>query len=303
LFGPLGITDISWDSDLQGITTGATGLLLRPRDMAKIGYLYLHKGQWKGKQLLPKEWVESSTKKHIETKGFMNEAEQDGYGYLWWIDSFGGYSAHGFGGQYIFVLPSLDMLIVFTGGLPDPLFPAPKQLVQSYLIPAARAKKPLAKNDQAFQSLASYIHSIEQGEQIDGVLPVIAQEISGKTIRLMDAPHFSYQAITLTFTEGGVYENETQWPAGDIFMLTGSLEHAFYLNQVTFPGPPAVDLLLPLRGYWQDEVTFIEEYLPNLNTDIDIIRQKYTFSGSRVIIEISSGMGLISDQITGEVTN
>ncbi len=115
LFGPLGITDYGWQSDPQGITTGNSGLILRPRDMAKLGYLYLHNGQWNGKQIVPAGWVQASTTVHMETKGLMNAAEDDGYGYYWWIDSFGGYSAHGFGGQYIFVLPKLDMVVVFTG--------------------------------------------------------------------------------------------------------------------------------------------------------------------------------------------
>ena len=124
LFQPLGITDSSWSSDPAGITTGATGLALRPRDLARFGYLYLQQGQWGDTQVLPKEWVAASTSKHMETKGLMNAAEDDGYGYLWWIDLFGGYSAHGFGGQFIYVLPGLDMLVVFTGGLPDCSFPS-----------------------------------------------------------------------------------------------------------------------------------------------------------------------------------
>jgi CubicO group peptidase (beta-lactamase class C family) len=95
--------------------------------MAKLGYLP-HNGQWNGKQIVPAEWVHASTTKHMETKGLMNAAEDDGYGYYWWIDSFGGYSAHGFGGQYVFVLPRLDMVVVFTGGLSDPISLPPSLL-------------------------------------------------------------------------------------------------------------------------------------------------------------------------------
>jgi hypothetical protein len=270
--------------------------------MAKIGYLYLHDGEWNGKQLLPKEWVETSTSKHIQTKGLMNAAEDDGYGYLWWIDSFGGYSAHGFGGQYIFVIPSLDMVIVFTGGLPDSLFPLPSQLVKSYLIPAARATKPLAPNAQAVQSLASRFQAIEQGEQSNAPLPQIAQVISGKTFRITQRTTLeSFDAVTLTFTGGATYQNETQWPGDQRFMVTGSLNQAFHINQTTFPGPPAQDLLLPLRGQWQNETTFIEEYMRDLNTDIDVITQKYTFSGDKVTIDVSSRIGLFSGQLIGEM--
>jgi CubicO group peptidase (beta-lactamase class C family) len=302
LFQPLGITDFSWSSDPRGITTGATGLSLRPRDLAKFGYLYLHSGKWNGTQLLSKKWVETSTSKHIETKGLMNAAEDDGYGYLWWIDSFGGYSAHGFGGQFIFVLPKLDIVVVFTGGLPDPQFPAPNKLVSSYLLPAAQATEPLAPNTQAFQSLANAIQTIEQGQPSIEPLPEIAQEISGKIYRITEVVHpGSSDAFKLTFSEGNIYQNETLWPGDHRFVVIGSLNQVYHLNQVTFPGPPPQDLLLPLRGHWQEDGTFIEEYMQNLNTDIDVITQKYTFAGDKVTIDVSSRMGLFSARVTGEM--
>jgi CubicO group peptidase (beta-lactamase class C family) len=58
LFGPLGITDVFWAHDPQGISIGGYGMYLQPRDMAKIGYLYLRKGVWEGKQLLPPAWID-----------------------------------------------------------------------------------------------------------------------------------------------------------------------------------------------------------------------------------------------------
>jgi CubicO group peptidase (beta-lactamase class C family) len=301
LFHPMGITDLTWGSDPRGITTGATDLRLLPRDMAKFGYLFLHQGEWNEQQLLPKEWVEISTTKHIETKGLMNAAEDDGYGYLWWIDSFGGYSAHGYGGQYIFVLPSLDMVIVFTGGLADAQFPVPNQLVQTYLIPAAQATKPLPPNPQTAQSLAKLIQTIEGREKVSAPLPKIAQEISGKTFLITKEEIWvPYDAITLTFSGEEIYTNETQLQGNHIFILTGNLNQSFHLNQVTFPGPPPQDLLLPLRGYWQNDI-FIEEYMQNLITDIDLITQKYIFAGDQVTIEVSSSMGVFSGQVKGEV--
>jgi CubicO group peptidase (beta-lactamase class C family) len=74
LFGPLGIKDkdVLWLPDQQGISNGGWGLYLQPRDMAKIGYLYLHNGVWEGKQLLPPEWVNKVSHPTAEThlKGF-----------------------------------------------------------------------------------------------------------------------------------------------------------------------------------------------------------------------------------------
>jgi hypothetical protein len=75
------------------------------------------------------------------------------------------------------------LVIVFAGGLSDPLFPTPNQLIKSYLIPAVQATVPLKPNAQAFQSLQSRIQTIQQGEQFTPPSPKIAQEISGKTFR------------------------------------------------------------------------------------------------------------------------
>ncbi len=305
LFQPLGITDVAWSSDPRGVTMGQAGLSLRPREMAKIGYLYLHQGEWNGAQVLPSEWVNTSTTKHIETRGLMNAAEDDGYGYLWWIDSAegGGYSAHGFGGQFIFVLPRLDMVVVFTGGLTDPLFPAPRQLVQSYLIPAAQPTAPLPPNVQAFQSLQRRIEVIEQGDESAAPLPKTAMEISGKTIRITPMQNAGWaEAITLTFNQQGTFDCETLQPGNQRLLLTGSLSQVYHLNHAQFPSTPPQDLLLPLRGYWQDDSTFITEYIQDLNTEIDLGTMKFTFAGDRVMIEVSSRMGSLSGQAVGELT-
>ena len=112
-----------------------------------------------------------------------------------------------------------------------------------------------------------------------------------------------YAAFTLTFTGDETYQNEIQFPGDQRILITGSLNRFFHLNQVRFLGPPAQDLLIPLRGYWQDEVTFVQEYTQNLNTDIDLMTDKYTFEGDKAIIETSSSMSDYSFQMIWEMVN
>jgi hypothetical protein len=194
------------------------------------------------------------------------------------------------------------MVIVFTGGLPDPLFPVPNQLVKSYLIPAAQATKPLALNAPAFQSLERYIQDIEQGEPSAAPLPRIAQEISGQTFRITHASAAGFQAVTLTFTGGDTYRSQLQWPGDQTVVVSGSLKHVFHLNQVEFEGPLGrEELLVAVRGHWQADGTFVEEYVEDLKSDIDLITQKYTFAGDKLIIDVSSSMGLFSIQAIGEL--
>lgn len=114
LFKPLGITDYDWNVDPQGNSTGADGLSLRPRDMAKIGYLYLRGGQWDGQQLLPPKWVEkvSTAKISMGLAGPTDFRYRD----LWWsIPSRKVYMAPGVNQQIILVMPQEELVVAITG--------------------------------------------------------------------------------------------------------------------------------------------------------------------------------------------
>lgn len=304
LFGPLGITAVGWETDPQGITKGATGLKITPRDMAKIGYLYLQHGQWNGTQIVPAQWVDVSTTKHFDTQGLMNAAEDDGYGYLWWMDAFGGYSAHGFGGQYIFVLPQLDMVVVFTSGLTDANFPTPSELLTAYLLPAAQSPHPLVPNPPAFQRLQTAIQKIEKPETPVAPLPEVARQISGKPYQITASSGASggLEQFTLTFAEGNLYQEEAHWSNGQTAVALGGLNNLFHLNKIHLAGAPAQTyILVPLRGYWQDDHTFVEQYVLDPSADIQLITEKYTFEGDSVTIEATSSMDLFSFQVKGEM--
>jgi CubicO group peptidase (beta-lactamase class C family) len=115
LFGPLGIDDVEWWTDERGYYTGGMGVYLHPRDMLKLGELYLHHGVWLGSQVVSRDWVAESTDAQVSTGGAVPFG--DDYGYLWWVGQSGGrafYFANGYAGQFIFVTPSLDLVVVAT---------------------------------------------------------------------------------------------------------------------------------------------------------------------------------------------
>ena len=120
LFAPLGITDYRWEKQPTGQPEGSARMFMRPRDMAKLGLLYLKGGAWQGRQIVPADWVAASTKLQKSAK----PKSPNDYGYLWWIrkattplgTAVDYYEAEGDGGQYIVVLPAQDMVVVFTGG-------------------------------------------------------------------------------------------------------------------------------------------------------------------------------------------
>ena len=121
LFEPLGISNVRWLRDSQGIYRGSSRLSLTPRDMAKIGYLYLNEGFWDGKQILSTDWVARSGDDIVHLGGNTPEWSPEGYGYQWWtIPSLGVYYAAGARGQKICVFPVYNLVVVFTAYLNDP---------------------------------------------------------------------------------------------------------------------------------------------------------------------------------------
>lgn len=122
--------------------------------MAKFGYLYLKEGRWDGVQVIPSEWVKASTREYIPA------SLEDGYGYQWWIDDSGMSIALGYGGQFIFVIPEQEMVVVFTSSLEEQDFYVPQTLLNEFIIPAAIASTPLPENPEGVERLESLIEQL-----------------------------------------------------------------------------------------------------------------------------------------------
>ena len=117
LFEPLAIQLHSWERGPSGFFFGGSGMQLTPRDMARFGYLYLKNGSLDGTEIVPADWIENSFRKYSEFTNSWGNLEELGYGYGWWLGKLGSYEvrlAVGHGGQFIILLPALDMLIVTT---------------------------------------------------------------------------------------------------------------------------------------------------------------------------------------------
>jgi CubicO group peptidase (beta-lactamase class C family) len=154
LFGPLGISDVDWPSNPQGISIGYSELSMIPHDMAKIGHLYLSEGWWEGEEVVPSAWVKASTRKHVSA------TLQDGYGYQWWVDPSGVYMALGYGGQFILVVPDKDMVVVFTSELDEADFYVPQGLLVDFIIPAAESSTPLPENPEGTAMLEALVEAL-----------------------------------------------------------------------------------------------------------------------------------------------
>ena len=120
LFNPIGINDFYWKITPDGEADTEGGLYLSTHDLARIGYLFLKEGEWEGKQILSKEWVKKSVTPIVPDVRPNNDTVDPGYGYQWWIPSFGEgkptiYAGNGYGGQFVMVAPEYDIVVVFNG--------------------------------------------------------------------------------------------------------------------------------------------------------------------------------------------
>jgi CubicO group peptidase (beta-lactamase class C family) len=137
LFGPLGIDQFYWPIDNDGVAYGGSGTRLTPRDMARFGYLYLKNGNWDGEQIIPEAWVEASQQKHMPRKYIPDNY----YGYQFWVSDYGSYSAVGYGGQWITIVPEHELVVVFNNRFvegDDLQWTTPERLLNTYIIPALK---------------------------------------------------------------------------------------------------------------------------------------------------------------------
>ncbi len=151
LFGPMGCILPRWTCDPQGHPLGGSDLYLTPREMAKFGSLYIQQGHWDTMPIIPVEYVNASVRTQVSS-GISVGADpgtviSDTYGYLWWISSIGPYAsffALGYGGQTIYVIPDLDIVLVTTAHSTGPenlgagsrAFEVARDLARRYVVAA-----------------------------------------------------------------------------------------------------------------------------------------------------------------------
>ena len=125
LFAPLGITDYCWTLSPRGQAMTGGSFFMRPRDMAKLGQVFLDGGTWQGRRIVSRRWVEAATAPQVDAAGPRDwglAPMVKGYGYQWWTrrwrpgdPRFDGFYASGNGGQKIMVFPQLELVVIFTG--------------------------------------------------------------------------------------------------------------------------------------------------------------------------------------------
>ena len=238
LFDPLSIKDMDWETDPLSINTGGWGLRLKTEDMAKFGQLFLQKGNWNGKQILPQEWVEeASTMKIIQhpnlpqTKRDSSDWEQ-GYCYQMWRCRNNAYRADGAFGQYIVVMPEQDAVIAITSETPS--MQDELNLVWQYLLPALQ-KDTLPNNSTVAANLRQRLTQLALPIPKKSTVSPVIGDISGRMFGL-DSNKLSIQNMSFQFndevcnvfmrTDKGSFKlsfGAGQWVQGETMKLGPSL--------------------------------------------------------------------------------
>lgn len=235
LFDPLGIHGMDWETDMQGINTGGWGLRLKTEDMAKFAELFLQKGEWNGKQVIPASWVEQASTMKIMQDPNAPKSRKDssdwlqGYCYQMWRCRHNAFRGDGAFGQFMIVMPDQDAALAITAETPD--MQEEINLVWKYLLPAFKENK-LPADPAAFARLKERIKAL--------ALPVprkntesFASTITGKTFTA-SSNVLNLQKISFSFSNDVCKVRfQTDTASWQITFGTGKWHEA----KTTMPGP------------------------------------------------------------------
>jgi CubicO group peptidase (beta-lactamase class C family) len=193
LFEPLGIANPTWEASKQGVSMGGFGLSVRTEDIARFGQLYLQKGMWQGKQLVPAAWVETATSRQMSNGRSPASDWEQGYGYQFWRSRHGFYRGDGAHGQFCLILPQYDAVIAITSGTRD--MGSVMNLVWDRLVPALKAEA-LPADAAAKRKLAEKLATLKLRTPSGTAASAMAQTVAAKRYTFDKNPQ-SIESIAL----------------------------------------------------------------------------------------------------------
>ena len=266
LFHPLGIEGMTWETCPRGINTGGWGLALQTDGLARFGQLYLQKGKWNGREIIPAAWVEEATTKHIQqpdpAKPSRPKEQNDwlqGYGYQFWRCQHNGFRGDGAFGQYTIVLPEQDAVIAITGESSN--MQGELDLVWEHLLPAMK-DTPLPANLIAQAHLRDSLASLALPMPEGHLTSPLTESVSGKTFRL-GSNDLNLQGVTFAFDKDTALV--TFHDAQTAYAITNGVG-IWRNSEAALPGTPAriisggtppagTKYKIAASGAWKDERT------------------------------------------------
>jgi CubicO group peptidase (beta-lactamase class C family) len=295
LFEPLGIEHPTWEASPQGISAGGFGLSVRTEDIARFGQLYLQKGMWQGKQIVPRAWVDAATARQT-SNGSSPESDWDqGYGYQFWRCRHGAFRGDGAFGQYCVVMPEQDAVLVITSGVKD--MQAVLNVAWEKLLPAMKPSPTATQADAEVeknlrQRLAGLAVKVPEGSTSP------ASDVFGRTYAFA-ANDSKLESIRLERGGQGV----------TLVARVGGTEHRIVCGQGAWRRGRLAWARLPEQpaaagGAWTDPDTFTARLCFYETPFVNTVRLKFSGDEVRCTSEANVGFGSTREsELVGKADN
>jgi len=281
LFEPLGIADPTWGTSPQEISLGGYGLNVRTEDIAKFGQLYLQRGKWGEKQLVPANWIDLATSRQVSNGSNPASDWEQGYGYQFWRCRHGNYRGDGAFGQYCIVLPKQDAVIAITSGTKD--MAAILNLVWDKLLPSIQ-EQALEPNPVAQQQLEETLAKL--------TLPAQTGETNSSIVSSIDKKRFNLptndrdlEGISLERSSDGNFVLVTQSGGSDHRIVCGN--GAWIKGKSSFGSFP--EQAIAACGAWTSEGEYTARLC--LYETPFCLTTRLQFKGDEVLVNIESNVG------------
>ena len=283
LFDPLGFENPTWVSSVDGVTFGAVGLSVRTEEIARMGQLYLQKGMWNGRQLIPAEWVAEATKLQTSNGSSPNSDWDQGYGYQFWRSRHG-YRGDGAFGQYMLVLPEYDAVIAITSGVGN--LQSVLELVWNKLLPAMSSGA-LPANVVSQQALRAKVARLAVRVPAGEAKSVISSRISRRWYEFPENDR-GIRAIALDFRSSSpailvrTSTGESRTPIGMGSWVKSRTGFANGMEKLlSVPAPPEI----AASGAWSSDSVFTLKLVAPQTPYYSTL--SFRFDADRLIIESS----------------
>jgi CubicO group peptidase (beta-lactamase class C family) len=289
LFGPLGFGPAYWPEDPQGFSHGWGDAVVHPRDVAKLGQLFLDGGLWNGKRIVSEAWVTDAVTSHASF------GDGTGYGLGWWIEhdptpNGGEFGGVGRGGQFVTVTVAFDLVMVLTGGAGD----FDDSDVTALVTPAiVDPTGPLPANPDAMSRLAATLETLQSPPEPQTVaLPDTAATISGARYVFEPGNVIGVESLRLTFDGSAEADLEVTFDNGlDPFAGPVGLDGVFRTSLGTW------DLPVGMRDGWTDPQTFSLERDEIANNGALLVTSR--FDGDQVTVDVRERTVEAAVSVTG----
>ena len=308
LFKPLGIQGMDWETDPKGINTGGWGLRVKTEDIARFAQMYLQKGKWNGKQILPAAWVEEATSMKIEQAPDAPQSKKDssdwlqGYCYQFWRSRHHSFRGDGAFGQYALVFPDQDAVIAITSETSD--MQGELDLIFQYLLPAMQADK-LPVDASAIANLKQKLTTLKLPLPSKNDTAFAIPKIAGKTFTLQqndkhidkisfgEKDHNYVLTIKMDKTSYPLNFGKDKWAKGTTSRFGPSLVGALKNHFVGLPPSQVAGIYT-----WKDKNTLEMQlrYIDSPHSEKMIFR----FDGNKVSIDYSQSFDFNTKKIVLE---